>query len=72
MKVQVFLGRNTVETLEKLKELMDKAYQDSQKLFEKGTNSRGREARKALSEISKLCKIAREEVLKKMKESKGE
>ena len=61
-----------MKTLDKLKELVEKAYGDSQKLFEKGTHSRGREARKTLSEIAKLCKLAREEVLEKMKETKGE
>ena len=57
-----------MDTLHKLKELMDQAMDDSTKLFEKGTHSRGRSARKALSELSKLCKAARQEILDKMKE----
>ena len=61
-----------METLEKIKELLEKAQIDSQKLFEKNNFSRGREARKALTEISKLCKLAREEMLDRMKLTKGE
>lgn len=60
-----------MKTLQQLKELMDQVMTDGSKCYEKGTVSRGRSARKALSEISKLCKVARAELLEQMKEEKG-
>ena len=59
------------DTFQKLKQLHDQIQVDSQKAFS-GTVSRGRSARKALSELSKLCKQARQELLEQMKKSKGE
>jgi len=56
-----------MNTLQKIKELVDKALIDEAKL-QKGIFSRGREARKALSSIQKLTKQARIEILNKMKE----
>jgi len=61
-----------METMKELKNLIDEAYNDAEKCFTKGTFARGREARKTLSEITKLCKKAREELLQKMKEGKEE
>jgi hypothetical protein len=61
-----------MKTLEEMKQLIEQVILDAQKLEEKGTYSRGRSARKALSEISKLCKSARSEVLQMMKDKKEE
>ncbi len=51
------------ETFKKLKELMDQIMIDSDRAFQKKTVSRARSARKALSEVAKLCKDARKELL---------
>ena len=59
-----------METLNKLKELLEDIEIDSSKVFAKGTVTRGRSARKKLSEVSKLCKQARQEILDKMNEAK--
>lgn len=61
-----------MKTLEKLKELMDQILRDEEKLTQKRTFSRGRSARQALSEVSKLCKSARSEILAEMKSAKQE
>lgn len=59
-----------MKTLQQLKELMDQIIVDGTKCYEKGTVSRGRQARKSLSELAKLCKVARAELLEQMKEPK--
>jgi len=61
-----------METLQKMKELMDQIMIDSQKCFEKGTFSRGRAARLQLSELAKLSKLARAEILEQMKKNQGD
>ena len=61
-----------MNTLQKIKDLVDKALLDTKKLEEKKTFSRGREARKALSEIAKLTKAARNEILIEMKKIEEE
>ena len=61
-----------MQTLQKLKQLMDQVMLDASKLEDKKTFSRGRSARQALSEISKLCKTARSEILEEMKDAKQE
>jgi len=61
-----------MDTLKEMKRLLESAMIDAERCFTKGTFARGREARKTLSEISKLCKQAREELLQKMKEEKEE
>lgn len=54
------------ETFKQLKELMDQVQIDSEKAFEKQTVSRARSARKALSQIDKLCKVARKQLLEEV------
>lgn len=61
-----------MEKLQQIQKLLEQATTDASKLFEKGTFSRGRSARLALSEIVKLCKQAREEILQQMKEQKDQ
>lgn len=61
-----------MDTLQKIKELVDKALLDNQKLCEKGVFSRGREARKALGEAQKLIKEAKKEILAEMKKIEAE
>lgn len=51
------------EVFQQLKELMDSVQIDSSRAFEKSVTSRARSARKSLSEIAKLCKVARKELL---------
>lgn len=61
-----------METIQRMKELMDQIVTDGQKCYEKGVFSRGRSARLALSELAKLSKLARAEILEQMKKEKGE
>ena len=61
-----------MEKLQQIQKLLEQASADASKLFEKGTFSRGRSARLVLSEITKLCKQAREEILEHMKKQKEE
>jgi hypothetical protein len=61
-----------METLKKIEELTKQIMEDAQKCYEKGTYSRGRSARVELSELAKLCKLARAELLEHMKKQKGE
>ena len=61
-----------MNTLQKIKDLVDKALLDTKKLEEKKTFSRGRKARKALSAIAKLTKTARNEILIEMKKIEEE
>ena len=51
------------EVFKQLQELMDSVQADADKAFSKGVVSRSRSARKALSEIAKLSKEARKELL---------
>jgi len=60
------------EIFEKLQELMNQIIKDSDRAFEKSTVSRARSARKSLSELSKLCKEARQELLKVIHKKKEE
>lgn len=59
-----------METFKKIEELTQQIMQDASKCLEKGTFSRGRSARIALSELAKLCKLARAELLEQMKKQK--
>jgi len=59
-----------METLNKMVELIQEIVADSDKLVQKGTFSRGRSARLKISELHKMCKQARLEVLAAMKQSK--
>ena len=51
------------DTFDQLKQLMDQALVDADKAFSKQTTSRARSSRKALMEITKLCKVARKQLL---------
>ena len=59
-----------MDTLNKMKEILEEAMKDGEKCMQKGTITAGRRARKQLSELSKLCKQARQEILDKMNEGK--
>jgi hypothetical protein len=56
-----------LDTQNKMKELFEEACANAEKARDKGVAARARAARKNLSEISKLCKLAREELLEIMK-----
>lgn len=54
------------DTFDQLKQLIDQALIDADKAFSKGVVSRARASRKALMEISRLCKQGRAELLEKV------
>ena len=62
----MILKAGVIRKMLKTKELMDQIMIDSDRAFEKGTVSRARSARKSLSEVAKLCKNARKELLEKV------
>ena len=55
-----------MESLHKLEELVQQIIEDAKKCKEKGVYSRGRSARKSLSELGKLSKVIRAEILDQM------
>lgn len=55
-------------TLDQLIALLENARVDYQKFYGKGNKAAATRLRKSLQDVSKLCKIAREEVLEYKKE----
>jgi len=60
-------NRNNMETLRKIKELVEKMSVDTQKVFEKGNRSASIRARKYAQEIKLLIAQYRKEVLDEIK-----
>ena len=54
-------------TLEQLIALLEEAKLDYQKLYVKGNKTAAGRLRKSLQDVSKLCKVAREQVLEHKK-----
>lgn len=61
-----------MKNLEKFDALVKQIVSDTNKCYEKGVFSRGREARKGLSELAKLCKDLRKDILDRMNELKSD
>jgi len=60
-----------METLQKIKELVEKMSVDTQKVYEKGNRSASIRARKYAQEIKQLIGIYRKEILEEMKKHDG-
>lgn len=60
-------NRNNMETLRKIKELVEKMSVDTQKVFEKGNRSASIRARKYAQEIKLLISQYRKEILDEIK-----
>jgi hypothetical protein len=60
-----------METLQKIKELVEKMSVDSQKVYEKGNRSASIRARKYAQEIKQLIGVYRKEILEEMKKHDG-
>jgi hypothetical protein len=60
-------NRNNMETLRKIKELVEKMSVDTQKVFEKGNRSASIRARKYAQEIKLLIAQYRKEILDEIK-----
>jgi hypothetical protein len=56
-----------METLRRIKELVDKMSVDTTKVFEKGNRSASIRARKYAQEIKELISVYRKEILKEIK-----
>ena len=56
-----------METLKKIKDLVEKMYVDTQKVYEKGNRSASIRARKYAQEIKQLIGVYRREVLEEIK-----
>jgi len=56
-----------METLQKIKELVEKMSVDTQKVYEKGNRSASIRARKYAQEIKQLIGVYRKEILEEMK-----
>lgn len=54
-------------TLEQLIALLDGAKEDYQKFYGKGNKAAATRLRKSFQDVSKLCKVAREEILEHKK-----
>lgn len=54
-------------TLEQLIALLEEARLDYQKFYEKGNKTAATRLRKSFQDVSKLCKVAREQVLEHKK-----
>lgn len=60
-----------METLGKIKELVEKMSVDTQKVYEKGNRSASIRARKYAQEIKQLIGVYRKEILEEMKKHDG-
>jgi hypothetical protein len=60
-----------METLLKIKELIEKMSVDTQKVYEKGNRSASIRARKYAQEIKQLIGVYRKEILEEMKKHDG-
>jgi hypothetical protein len=60
-----------METLQKIKELVEKMSVDTQKVYEKGNRSASIRARKYAQEIKQLIGVYRKEILEEMKKHDG-
>jgi hypothetical protein len=60
-----------METLSKIKELVEKMSVDTQKVYEKGNRSASIRARKYAQEIKQLIGVYRKEILEEMKKHDG-
>lgn len=60
-----------METLQKIKELVEKMSVDSQKVYEKGNRSASIRARKYAQEMKQLIGVYRKEILEEMKKHDG-
>jgi hypothetical protein len=60
-----------METLAKIKELVEKMSVDTQKVYEKGNRSASIRARKYAQEIKQLIGVYRKEILEEMKKHDG-
>lgn len=60
-----------METLAKIKELIEKMSVDTQKVYEKGNRSASIRARKYAQEIKQLIGVYRKEILEEMKKHDG-
>ncbi len=60
-----------METLSKIKELIEKMSVDTQKVYEKGNRSASIRARKYAQEIKQLIGVYRKEILEEMKKHDG-
>ena len=52
-----------MNTVEQLKQAFEQFLEENQKFVEKGNKAAAGRARKALSELAKLCKVRRQEIL---------
>ena len=60
-----------METLQKIKELVEKMSVDTQKVYDKGNRSASIRARKYAQEIKQLIGVYRKDVLEEMKRHDG-
>lgn len=60
-----------METLAKIKELVEKMSVDTQKVYEKGNRSASIRARKYAQEIKQMIGVYRKEILEEMKKHDG-
>jgi 2-hydroxy-3-keto-5-methylthiopentenyl-1-phosphate phosphatase len=60
-----------METLQKIKELVEKMSVDTQKVYEKGNRSASIRARKYAQEMKQLIGVYRKEILEEMKKHDG-
>jgi hypothetical protein len=60
-----------METLAKIKELVEKMSVDTQKVYEKGNRSASIRARKYAQEIKQFIGVYRKEILEEMKKHDG-
>ena len=60
-----------METLQKIKELVEKMSVDTQKVYEKGNRSASIRARKYAQEIKQWIGVYRKEILEEMKKHDG-
>jgi hypothetical protein len=60
-----------METLAKIKELVEKMSVDTQKVYEKGNRSASIRARKYAQEIKQLIGVYRKDILEEMKKHDG-
>ena len=56
-----------MSTLEQIKAAYEAFVAENEKFDEKGNKAAGGRARKALSELAKLCKVRRQEILEEKK-----
>jgi hypothetical protein len=60
-----------METLQKIKELVEKMSVDTQKVYDKGNRSASIRARKYAQEIKQLIGVYRKDILEEMKKHDG-